>query len=208
MELINSEWSEKIKEIISDQKKRDSLILGIALIIVVSYVSFLIIPNFTKLSLASSEVRDLNDRISVVNGRVKRLDQLTKQLELLRGEVAGYTEGLPEKREIPKFLEELSQVAKASNVKILSITPMETKKTEEGDNPYYSVMLVKITAKSGYHQLGGFVSSLENGKRFIEIEDIIIKNDEGFPRRHDVEMVLKTYVSVENEEKMENENKK
>ena len=208
MELINSEWSEKIKEIISDQKKRDSLILGIALIIVVSYVSFLIIPNFAKLSLASSEVRDLNDRISVVNGRVKRLDQLTKQLELLRGEVVGYTEGLPEKREIPKFLEELSQVAKASNVKILSITPMETKKTEEGDNPYYSVMLVKITAKSGYHQLGGFVSSLENGKRFIEIEDIIIKNDEGFPRRHDVEMVLKTYVSVENEEKTENENKK
>ena len=109
---------------------------------------------------------------------------------------------------LEKFLEELSQVAKASNVKILSITPMETKKTEEGDNPYYSVMLVKITAKSGYHQLGGFVSSLENGKRFIEIEDIIIKNDEGFPRRHDVEMVLKTYVSVENEEKMENENKK
>jgi len=208
MELINSEWSEKFKEIMSDQKKKDSLILGVALIVVVLYVSFLIIPNFTKLSLASSEVRNLNDRISVVNERVKRLDQLTKQLDLLRVEEAGYTEGLPQKREIPKFLEELSQVAKASNVKILSITPMETKKTEEGSNPYYSVMLVKITAKSGYHQLGDFVSSLENGKRFIEIEDIVIKNDEGFPRRHDVEMVLKTYVSVENEEKTENENKK
>ena len=207
MELIKPEWSEKIKEVIADPKKRDTSILAAVVFIAVLYVAFLIVPNFTKLALVSNEVRDLNDRISMVNGRMKRLDQITKQVDLLNVEVYGYIEGLPERREIPKFLEELAQVAKASSVKILSITPMETKQAEEGDNPYYAVMSVKITAKSGYHQLGGFVSSLENGKRFIEVEDIIIKNDENFPRRHTVEMVLKTYVSIENEKKNKNGDK-
>jgi len=69
-------------------------------------------------------------------------------------------------------------------------------------------MPIMITAKSGYHQLGNFISNLENEKRIINIEDLQIKYDASSPRMHNVVIMMKTYVSIEDEGKSEKQGKK
>ena len=109
---------------------------------------------------------------------------------------------LPDEKDIPDFLQDLAATAKSSDVQILSVTPHGfVKDGKSGKDEYYSEMPVVITAKSGYHQLGSFISSLEHGERFVTVEDLDIKYDSQNPRRSNVRMVLKTYVAVDNDKK-------
>lgn len=191
---------EKLKEVLGDEQARAYLYLGITAVLAVLYLTFVIIPKSTELSRTSGMVNELCGKIDRVNSRVKRLGVMTRKLGGLRVEMEGYSRALPGETEIPEFLEELSATARASRVKILSITPSEREGAENG-NGYYRELPVLVTAKSGYHQLGNFISDLEKGKRFVTIEDLRIRYNSRSPRAHDVKLVLKVYVSVAEEKK-------
>ena len=100
---------------------------------------------------------------------------------------------------MPRFLQGLAGIARKSNVKILSVTPhkLTTKSKGKESGQYYGTMPVVITAKSGYHQMGQFINDLEEGGRFVTVEDVQIQYDNNFPRKHNVKMVLKTYVAYD-----------
>ncbi|MFH1552651.1 MAG: type 4a pilus biogenesis protein PilO [Candidatus Omnitrophota bacterium] len=198
LKTINLE-TDKIKEFLSDAQNRMYLILGATFVLAALYLSFIIVPKFNELSMVSRTVRELSNNINLVEGRMKRLDEMTKRLEELREEQASYSKQLPAQKEIPAFLEGLASTAKKSNVRILGVDPGEFIGEEAGekDKRYYLEMPIVITARSGYHQLGHFINNLEQGERFITIEDLRIQYDNKLPRTHNVKIVLKTYVSVE-----------
>jgi len=204
IDLKNIDFSiDDIKDFFEDERKRLYTIVGVVLVVAVLYLVFLVIPKFNSLSQVSRTVTDLNNNISLVNNRMKKLDEMTTRLDKLRGEQAIYASQLPAEKEIPAFLEELAAMAKKYDVKIISVTPQESSSgsTKGKEKQYYYAMPVFISAQSGYHQLGQFVNDLEQGERFITIEDLKMQNNNDSPRKHSVNMVLKTYVSVEDEEK-------
>ena len=202
-ESLKAMMPDKMKEFLRDEQSRQYAVLGSIMVLAFLYLTFAIIPKFYELSKASREVTDLNSAINEVNDCVKRLDQMTEQLRASRREFEGYSRGLPDQREIPEFLERVSSIARTSDVRILSITPSELKIAQAGKKGggFYREMPIIITAKSGYHQLGSFIGDLEEGERFITIEGLRIQYDSRFPRRHNISMVLKTYVAVEDEKK-------
>lgn len=199
MNISYIEYLGKIKEYFEDEQKRSYAVFGVTLIAIVLYITFAIIPKVNEFTGDLRRVSDLNDKISLVNSRVKRLSQMNKRLTEMKKEHRSYAKLLPPQKDIPELLEKFASVAKKSNVTIESITPYEfvSTKSKKGDNRYYREMPILITAKSGYHQLGDFLSSLEQTNRFIAIEDLRIRYDSRTPRKHNVRMVLKTYVSVE-----------
>jgi len=202
MKDIKDLLPDKLKESLKDEQVRMYLIVAAAAVVVAIYLTFGIIPQAIKVSKTSGQIKEFLDSIDLVNGRVKRLDVMKKRLSDLQTELDSYAKGLPQQEEIPKFLEELSTIAKKSDVKILSITPSELALAGgEGEGGYYKEMSVLITAKSGYHQLGNFITSLEQSKRFINIEDLNMRGDNKTPREHNVKLILKTYVAVENKDK-------
>lgn len=194
---------DKIKEFLSDEQKRSYAIIGAALFMLVIYIAFLIIPTFGSLARVSRTAGDLKKKIDLVNSRLEHIDEMRVKLETLKKEQSGYGTQLPDEKEIPRFLEGLADVAKESNVNIQSVTPHEltAKPEDQGTGKYYGAMPVVITAKSGYHQLGHFINDLEEGGRFITVEDVKIQYDNNFPRKHNVQMVLRIYVSYDNEKK-------
>lgn len=195
---------DKIKTFFRDEHNRTYVILGSALVVAFIYLAFLIVPTFGDYLRMSRTARDLKDKINLVNSRLERIDQMKAKLELLRKGQSGYATQLPDEKEVPRFLEGLAETAKKADVKILSVTPYElSEKVPEQAGQYYGAMPIVITAKSGYHQLGHFIDELEGGGRFITVEDVKIEYDSNFPRRHNVQMVLKTYVSYEDEKKAE-----
>jgi Tfp pilus assembly protein PilO len=186
---------EKVREILADQEKRMYVILGSAALFTVLYLFLLVVPAASTFAKVSRSISETTKKVEVVNDRLSRLSQLTARLEGLREEHAGYAEQLPAQKEISRFLEGLASTARNSGVTILSVRPLETK----GDRTakYYSELPVLISAKSGYHQLGAFVNDLESGGRFMSIPDLRISYDAASPRRHNVNMALKVYVSMD-----------
>ncbi|MFH1394942.1 MAG: type 4a pilus biogenesis protein PilO [Candidatus Omnitrophota bacterium] len=191
---------DKIKELFAEEKFRTYFVAAFASILAVVYIFIAIIPKCSLLSKTSREIRDFQTNIDLVENRIRRLDALTKKLSDVSAELESYAKGLPAKKDLPAFLEELSLLAKSSGIKILSITPAViayTKESVPSEKGYYREVPIIITAESGYHQLGYFISSLERSKRFITITDLKIKGNERSPRKHDVRISLNTYVSDE-----------
>ena len=201
-ESLDKMIPDRVKDVLRDEESHIYVAIGTTLVVVMLYIILAIVPGVFMLSKTSREIRDLNDQITLVNARVNNLDKRTELLTELKQELAGYSEGLPHEKDIPVFLEDLSSMAKASRIKILGITPSELRTVETGgkSNMYYKEMLIVITAKSGYHQLGQFISNLEHGKRFITIEGLQVQYDRMFPRMHTVKIELKTYVSIDDKQ--------
>ncbi|MCX5680091.1 MAG: type 4a pilus biogenesis protein PilO, partial [Candidatus Omnitrophica bacterium] len=53
---------------------------------------------------------------------------------------------------------------------------------------------ILINARSGYHELGKLLSNMENADRFMKVSDIQIKSNSQLPRKHEVEILVLTYV--------------
>ena len=196
-----SAQSDKIKVFFEDEQKKLYVTVGGVAVIVVLYLTFLMLPTYNNLSETTRSVKDLTHKIGLVESREKRFDEMTCRLNALKEEQGQYVKQLPDEKDIPSFLEGLASMAKESNVKILSVTPQPftTKGLDEETVKYFREMPIVITAKSGYHQLGQFINKLEQGERFTEIQDLFVQYDGKYPRAHNVRIVLKAYVAVENE---------
>ncbi len=193
----------KLKVLLEDEVSRQKVIVGGALVFAVLYTLFAIVPAFSGFVRTRKEIGVTRDKIDLVNTRLNNIDKMKDNLTVLKKELKSYAKGLPDEKGVSKFLEDLSVIAKYSRVKILSITPyaLKTVQTGEKGNVYYREMPIVITANSGYHQLGQFISNLESGERFVTIEEVRIQNNIKYPRMHTIRIVLKTYVSVEEPKK-------
>ena len=129
---------------------------------------------------------------------ISSIDGLKKQVAQYQDKIQRYEGMLPAEQEIPKLLEDLSQMAKESNVKIVGLTPLQSKQGSQGPDEIYQEIPIRISARSGYHELGKFLSNLENSDRFMKVADIKIKENKATPKKHDVELLVLTYVLLWN----------
>ncbi|MBD3379495.1 MAG: type 4a pilus biogenesis protein PilO, partial [Candidatus Omnitrophica bacterium] len=120
-------------------------------------------------------------------------------LNEMKKEMLSYEKLLPGQKDFPELLDGLASVAKNSGVTIQAIIPgkLSAVGPRKGESDFLKAMPVVISAKSGYHELGRFISDLESANRFISLENLSLKYDKRTPRLHDIRIVLKTYVSTE-----------
>lgn len=180
---------------LKDTKTQTTILIALLGIIVsVLYIYFIFIPQFTKdLGLVGRAIK--------MRGELKYAKTLIAEKEDFKKKVAEYNEKidlyekkLPAQQEVPSLLENLSKMAMNANINIIGITPVALKLSREKKGQVYREIPILITAKSGYHELGRFLSNLENGDRFMKVVDISIKTNTSAPKKHDVELMVYTYV--------------
>jgi len=192
---------DKIKDLLKDPNMREYFIGGGIVFLAFIYFILAVLPAFSGFMKVSIEAGELSRKVQSAERIISRVDARIEKSKGLKEELGKHSKQLPAQKDITALLDGFSSIAGETNVKILSITPYDLKvmQTEGKEDKYYREMPIQITAKSGYHQLGDFVSSLEQGNRVIVIDDIKIWSDKNTPRLHNVNMMLKTYVSMENE---------
>jgi len=193
------ELTEKIQAFLSDEKHRTYTIIGGTVLIVIFYTLFAVIPGMSRLSEASREAGILKKKINIVRKHAGQMNNFQAQLETLKTRDKSYAKQFSDKKETTVLLEEFAQIAQKYDVDIVSITPLEKEKpAQQADKTkqYFEEMPLLITAKSGYHQLAHFVNDLESGSRLITIEDLEINDDKKNAWRHNIRIVLKTYITA------------
>jgi type IV pilus assembly protein PilO len=203
IDQIKEKVKEKVEDFFKDEEMRLYAVIGATAVFALLFIVFLMMPGFTELSNNAREVGTLNRKINIVNKKINNLDEMKGRLSSLRQEEIIVSSQLPAEKEVPTLLREFANIAKTSGVQILSITPYAfTNVAASGKvKQYYRAMPILITAKCGYHELGEFVSDIEEMERLVTIEDIEINNDSSDPRRHKVKIISKTYVSSDDEKK-------
>ncbi|MFA5142830.1 MAG: type 4a pilus biogenesis protein PilO [Candidatus Omnitrophota bacterium] len=160
-------------------------------LILVLYLKLLLVPQIRNVAKEYERARKLRVDVTTAERDISSVDSLKKQMAQYRTKIESYESMLPVEQEIPKLLEDLSSMAKRSGVKIVGITPLQS--GEEAREGIYQEIPILVNARSGYHELGKFLSELENASRFMKVVDLELKENKSAPKRHDVEVLVATY---------------
>ena len=174
-----------------------------SLLTAIVYLYFILGPQIRALTAVLSRTGKVSAELKSAEALIAQKDSFRKNIEAFREKVDYYEKRLPAEQEIPSLLENLSAMAKRSNIKILGITPVQTPPNDQSSQKgkIYKEIPILIGAKSGYHELGSFLSSLEDADRFMKVVDIEISANKMTPKKHDVDLIVCTYVLLSEKEK-------
>lgn len=186
--MANIQFLENIK---NNPKQLAAVIIAAALGIFLLYFNFILKPQVLQAASLVVNMNKTRADLKKAEFDISEIPKFKNDIRTYEDKVTYYEKMLPAEREIPSLLQGLSDMAKNSNVKIIGITPTVI----EGEKgTIYQELPILISARSGYHELGRFLSSLENSERFIKVADISIRANSINPKKHDVELLLMTYI--------------
>jgi len=199
MSIANDINNFDLKSIDLKDPRTQTLLLSMlaALIAVALYIYFIFVPQVVRVFKLTVGAGKMKSELRGARTTIMDLDKLKKDLEERSLKVDSYENKLPAEQEIPALLESLSNMAKESGIKIVGIVPEMTYVKDDKTakkNQIYREIPILITAKSGYHELGSFLHNLENADRFMKVSDIRIRANKAAPGKHDVELMVSTYV--------------
>ncbi len=183
-----------------DLKKNDPktmlLMVLVAAFIFVLYFWLFVQPQLARLTDTLGRFGKVRNELKTAEINVARIEKLQTDVNAFKEKVDNYEKRLPAEQEIPNFLGSISDMARSSNVKIVAITPIPVaaKESKAQKAQIYQEMPILISAKCGYHELGQFLSKLENADRFMKVVDIDMIASKTTPKKHDVELVVSTFI--------------
>ena len=180
-------------------KKNEIMALTVAIcgVVIAVYYFLFLAPIASKLPSLFRETARVQDKINKAELAIKSMPKIKKEIKELESREDFYNSKLPSEEEFPAVLKSLSTMAKDTGVKITKILPVKEAAVSADDNAYsgiYRQEVIAIDAQCGYHQLGAFISQLENAERFMELVDIKIEAGGVSPKRHNVQLIVNTFI--------------
>ena len=180
-------------------KKSEIMMLTIIIcgLIIGGYHFLFLSPVVSRLSFLFRETSRIQNRINKAEISIDSAPRIKKEIKELKAKEVFYSNKLPREEEFPAILEDLSGMAQSSRVKITKILPMKDSRVsseEDAGSGIYSQKAILINAQCGYHQLGAFIAELEGAERFMEVSDIRIEAGRINPKRHNVQLIVKTFI--------------
>ena len=174
-----------------------AFVIVACIIIIVGYYFIFLSPLASKFTSLLHKTSALQSTINTAELSINSMPKIKREIEELKSREGFYSNKLPREEEFPAVLEDLSNMAQNSGVKMTKILPMKDSGIsvkENADLDIYRQKAILINAQCEYHQLGAFIAELENAERFMEISDIVIQAGRVNPKRHNVQLIVKTFI--------------
>lgn len=105
--------------------------------------------------------------------KVANLESYKKEVKIVQEQLALLSEELPQQNELAGFLDDASQQAASSGVKLIAIQPLK-----DANKGFYSETEVSLKMTGDYNALGAFASNIAGMKRIVTIHNFQIKKNE------------------------------
>lgn len=105
--------------------------------------------------------------------KVANLDAYKKEVKIVEAQLDALSESLPQQNELAGFLDDASQQAASSGVKLVAIQPLK-----DANKGFYSETEVSLKITGNYNALGAFVSNIANMKRIVTIHNFKMTKNE------------------------------
>ncbi|GAB6146347.1 type 4a pilus biogenesis protein PilO [Desulfocicer niacini] len=160
---------------------------------------FFYMPRHEEMSRLSDEQTRLKNQLDLYKSKAALLSKFTKKMAEAQNRFDSAMTALPEKKEIPSLLTEISNSGNNSGLEFMLFQPRSELKTE-----FYAEIPVDIKVQGTYHQMGSFFDKVSRLHRIVNIKDITM-----MPGKQEgslfVTCTAVTYMFVE---KQENKGKK
>lgn len=201
---------------LSKSETEKMVLAGIGVVVFVfALIQFVTVPSLRKLGELSAETGKLRENIRKSQSLIANKAQMDIRLAALQQKVRDYKAALPPYSDMPDILQDISDIASESKVKITKIEPLKAEQQQGAAAPangsgkpqekaisgktelLYTEMPIKIEARGGYHALGKFINDIENAKNIMAIGDLEISANSDDMYNHGVRLLIVAYISRE-----------
>jgi type IV pilus assembly protein PilO len=128
-------------------------------------------PKSTKLDELKNNYDSLETRLLKAKADAGKLAKLQEEYKEAQGKFRFVLQLLPDKKEIPSLLENVSNSGRRAGLEFLLFQP-----TQEVLRDFYAEIPVKIQVSGGYHNLAMFFDKVARLSRIVNVSNISIKN--------------------------------
>ena len=190
------------------EQKTLALVIGLGLVTLWMYFSFIVSPLIREIGDLGRQVRDAREQLKVVRVSTANETTLRDQQRQLQEGVGSMQQLLPSEEELPAVIESLSDLAGQSQVKIQTIFPQRPgsdggrKDKDKGpvgepkQPEIYKEVMIQIDALAGFHQLGSFLSQVEQAEKPMRVAGLRITQDPKETKRQRVKLLLQSYFTT------------
>ena len=150
-------------------QKKILILAGIIGILAFLYFYLLYFPQYKKYTELQSEVQKLSSDFEEQKKIASTLPKFKREAQELEQLFNAALKELPDKKEIPSLLMNISQMAQESGLQITLFQPQK-----ENVMDFYEEIPVKIKLSGGYHELALFFDKVANLSRIVNIKDLAI----------------------------------
>jgi type IV pilus assembly protein PilO len=143
--------------------------LGIIVVAAAPLVYFSYMPKWEKKKEITLKIADLEQKLMRLQTKARQLKAAEKKLKDAENEFKIVMKALPEKKEIPNLLANVSRSGQDAGLEFVLFEPkMET--AEE----FYAVIPVSIKVSGNYHNVAMFFDKVSRLHRIVNIDNINI----------------------------------
>ena len=179
-------------------------VAGLGVVILWVYATAIVRPLMRESGQLGHQLRKAREQLKLLEASTANEGALREQHRQLEQEVLSLRKFLPSEEELPAAIELVSDMASRSQVKIQTIFPQRPVGNEDGGGKkdkdaaltqpaVYKEVLIQIDALAGFHQLGAFLSLVEQGDKPMQIANLRITQDPKETRRFRIKLLLQSY---------------
>jgi type IV pilus assembly protein PilO len=167
--------------------KKVLILVAILCVIAGLYLYAFFIPRQDELKVARGELSKLTKELNESKAITRDLQNFKEQVEKLNEELKKALTQLPNEKEIPEILKNISSLGKESNLEFTLFRP----KPEEPQQ-FYAKVPIELVALGSYHNIGIFFDKVSKLPRIINVVDFNMTRAKDIKGRSESEILVKT----------------
>jgi type IV pilus assembly protein PilO len=168
-------------------QKKVLILVAILCVIVGLYLYAFFLPQQDTLKVARVELSRLAKELNESKAITRDLQKFKEQVQKLNEELKTALTQLPNEREIPEILKNISSLGKESNLEFTLFRP----KPEEPQQ-FYAKVPIELVALGSYHNIGIFFDKVSKLPRIINVVDFNMTRAKDVKGKSETEILVKT----------------
>jgi type IV pilus assembly protein PilO len=144
---------------------------GAAVLIVLLYAFLFYIPRSREIIDKQGQIKNLEAEQTKIQALLKDREKAEEEIVEVEGRFNQVKVQLPEQKEIPELLRQVSNLGRESGLEILLF-----RQKPEIFQDLYAEVPVEVAVRGGYHQIAMFFDKVRHLDRIVNVADISVKN--------------------------------
>jgi type IV pilus assembly protein PilO len=167
--------------------KKAIILVVILCVIAGLYLYLFFMPQREELNFAKGELSKLTKELSESRAITRDLEKFKGQVEKLNEELKQALTQLPNEKEIPEILKNISSLGKESNLEFTLFRPRP-----EEPQQFYAKVPIELVALGSYHNIGIFFDKVSKLPRIINVVDFNMTRAKDTKGKSELEILVKT----------------
>lgn len=175
------------------------LYIGVAVLIVLLYAFLFYLPRSSQITQNRERIQSLEQEKTKLQTFITEREKTKQEIEEVEGRFNQARTQLPEQKEIPELLKQVSNLGRDSGLEVVLF-----RQKAEVLQDLYAEVPVEMSVRGNYHQVALFFDKVRSLNRIVNISDTNMKNPQlvGGQMQVDAAFSATTYRFLNEEERM------